>query len=68
MSTELLPDEEILAEKKEFCNFIRKFADDFEETTDLNIVGLKISAFFMTLKKSIWQEIATELIPFMKKG
>lgn len=58
--------EEILEDKKEFCNFLRTFADDFEKTTDLPLIGLQISAFFMSLKKSVWQEIATAIIPFLK--
>lgn len=58
--------EEILEDKKEFCSFLHTFADGFEKTTDLYLIGAQISAFFMTLKTSIWQEIAQGLTPFIK--
>ena len=58
--------EEFLEDKKEFCKFLRNFADSFEEITDLWLIGAQISAFFMTLKTSIWQEMAQSLIPFEK--
>lgn len=59
-------DEEILKNKKEFCDFLRSFADEFEKTTDIISAAMRITAFFKTVETSSWWKLAQFLSPLMK--